>query len=106
MNAGILRHKIDIEQELLIKNTYGESTQTWVIFKSGVFCSVEPIRGREYFAADEVKSEVTHRIRMRYLFGMRTKMRIKYNNRYFNIIDIIDIMERHKEMQLMVTEVV
>ena len=106
MNPGRLKHKIDIQQELTTQNSFGEPTQTWVNFLSGLFCSIEPIRGKEYFASDQVNAEVSHRIRMRYIGGIHPKMRVKYCNRYFDIIDAINVLEANKKLELMCVEVI
>ena len=106
MNAGRLRHRIDIQQELTTQNAYGEPTQSWVTFASGLYCSIEPIRGKEYFSADMVQAEVSHRVRMRYMPGVHPKQRIKYCNRYLDIIDAINILEQNKELELMCKEVI
>ena len=106
MNPGRFRHKIDIQQELTTQNTHGEATQTWVNFVSGVYCSIEPIRGKEFFASDIVNAEVDHRIRMRYMTGIHPKQRVVYCNRVFDIISAINVQERNKDMELMVKEVI
>jgi len=104
MNPGRLRHKINIEQELTTQNTYGEPTQEWVPFLSGLYCSIEPIRGKEYFASDMTQAEVSHRVRMRFVSGIHPKQRIKYCNRYFDILDVINVLEKNKDLELMCRE--
>lgn len=49
-----------------------ESWQDWVT----VYASVEPLNGRELFAAQEHHAEVTTRIRIRHRDGITAKMRI------------------------------
>lgn len=92
--------------ELNTQDTYGETTQDWVIFLSGLWASIEPLSGREYFSTHQVNAEISHRIKLRYKAGITPKMRVKYGNRYFNIISAIDIKEAHREIHLMCTEVI
>jgi SPP1 family predicted phage head-tail adaptor len=106
MNAGRFRHKIDVQQELTTQNTYGEPTQTWVTFLSGMYCSIEPIRGKEYLSSDIIQAEVSHRIKMRFVPGVHPKQRILYCGRYFYIIDAIDIVEQHKMLECMCKELI
>ena len=106
MHAGQLKHKLDIETELSSQDTYGQTTQEWVVFLRGLWASVEPMSGREYFSSQQVNAEVSHRIKIRYKAGIKPKMRVKFGTRYFNIVSVIDIREGHREMHLMCTEVI
>lgn len=54
------RKSVTIEQE------YGTEVITWVTLHS-VWAAVEPLSGREYIISQSAQSEVTTRIRMRYL---------------------------------------
>lgn len=103
MRAGTLRHQGSI-QKLSTSNTYGEITKTWNNFKSSIWCSIEPLKGKEYFDSDVLKSEVDTRIKLRYLPGVKPQMRFVYSNRVFKIQSVIDIENRHKELHLMCKE--
>ncbi|MBG2804208.1 phage head closure protein, partial [Proteus mirabilis] len=52
----------------------------------------------------QVQSEATTRILIRYIADIDTSMRIVWGKRIFNIISIIDPYERHRELQLMCKE--
>lgn len=107
MQAGQLRHKLDIETELNIQDTYGQPTQEWVVFLPGLWAAIEPLTGREYYAAQQVNAEISHRIKIRYKSGITPNMRVKFGvARYFNIVSVIDIKEAHRELHLMCTEVI
>ena len=103
MNAGDLRHLITIETPTITQGDYGEPTVVWSTFKT-IRVSIEPLRGREFFDSEKFNSEVTHKIKMRYLGGLTSKMRIKFGTRYFNILSVININERNRELHLMCAE--
>lgn len=105
MRAGRLRHKLIIQQATETQGTTGELAVSWGIFAT-VWGAVEPLRGREFFAAQELQAEVTTRIRMRYLAGVTPKMRVLYGETIFLINAVIDPEMRHRELQLMCVEVV
>ncbi|MHB8124649.1 MAG: phage head closure protein [Desulfitobacteriaceae bacterium] len=105
MNPGILKHVIDIQKELTSRDSYGASTKEWVTFLRSARASVEPLTGREFFAAQQVNSEITHLVKMRYRSGIIPEMRLKFGNRYFDIRSAINIKEAGKEMYLRCTEV-
>ena len=61
---------------------------------------------REFFASDTVNSKITHRVRMRNIQGLHPKQRISYCNRTFDIINVINVNELNKDLELMCKELV
>lgn len=103
MQAGRLRHRVSIQQRVEARNGYGELIATWSTLAT-VWGSVEPIRGREFFEAEQVQSEISTRVRIRYYDGITAQMRVLFGSRKLQILAVIDVNERHKEMQLMCKE--
>ena len=103
MRAGKLRHKIIIQHTQAIENDFGEDVDTWVEFKSAR-SQIVPLAGKEYFAASQIKSKVTHKITCRYVVGVTTKMRILFGVRIFDIESAININEKNRELLIMATE--
>lgn len=106
INPGKLNKKISIQKQGSTKDQYGHTVETWDVFKNNVWASVDPIVGKEYFAAETVNSEVTHKIRFRYLPGIDPSMRIVYKNRKFSIQSAINYKEANIEWQLMCRELI
>jgi SPP1 family predicted phage head-tail adaptor len=104
MNPGKLRHRITIQQPSETKDEYKRPTTDWVDFAT-VWAAVEPLRGREYLLAQNTNTELSVRVRIRYLRGVTPGMRVKYGERFFDIQSVIDVDERHREMHLMCVEV-
>lgn len=100
IEAGKLRHRGTIQQKTETPDSYGELIETWTTLAT-VWCSVEPISGREFFAAQQVQAEVSARIRIRYRPGITPLMRIKVHNTTYEIVSVIDFEYRHRELQLM-----
>ena len=103
MRAGKLRHKITIQDYTESQNGYGAVTKTWSDYAT-LWASIEPIRGREFWESQQINAEVTAKITIRYLADINPKMRVKYGNRIFEIISVINPEERNVELQLMVKE--
>lgn len=103
MNIGTLRHKISFQSRTISRDTFGAETVTWRTEKT-VWASVEPISGREYFLAQQVQSEVTHVIKIRYYDGVRTDWRVIFGSRIFDIKSVINLKERNNQMALMCRE--
>ena len=77
----------------------------WVT-KLRAYAFIDPIKGREFYAAQQAQSAVTHKIIIRYRKGITSDLRIKCGKRLFTLeAPPIDFGERHEELMLMVTEV-
>lgn len=103
MRAGDLRNRIKIQQKSVTRDTFGGETVTWTDVVT-VWAAIEPISGREYYAAQQVQAEASTRIRIRYYAGITTSMRVLWGTRYFDILSVIDIQERGREIHLMCKE--
>lgn len=104
-NAGYYRHPIDIEVQTEVENDYGEKTQTWATFIH-TRAGINPISGREYLSAEQVNSETTHKINLRYVPGLTPAMRVNFNGRIFKIVNIQNYYEKHTDICLMCKEVI
>lgn len=65
---------------------------------------VSPMSGREYEESQKLRAETTYKISTRYFPNIKPIHRILYNNREFEIISVLDLNERHEELQLVVAE--
>lgn len=105
MRAGELRHRVTIQKNQPIRNSYGEMEDAWINFAT-VWASIEGISGREYFMAHQTQAQTDYRIKMRYIDGVKPSMRVIYGVRIFNIQSVLDPDGRRKELHLMCKEVV
>jgi len=103
MRAGKLRHRITIQERVETQDDYGSSVAAWVTFAT-VHASVEPISGKELLAAQAINSETRVRMRLRYISGITSDMRVSFNLKLYNIQEIIDFKEENRELQLMCNE--
>lgn len=105
INPGEYRHKITIEQKTHAQNDYGEEKDDWEKVLD-IYAGIYPISGREFFTAETVSSEVTHKINIRYVPGIKTDMRVVFNKRIFHIQSVINFQERNIQLQLMCKEII
>lgn len=107
MQAGKLRHKVTIQRQVAAspnQHSTGEPDEPWTAYLSDIWGAVEPLNGRELFAAQEFHSEVSVRIRIRYREGITAAMRVLFDSRYYQILYVLDPEERHRELQLLCTQ--
>jgi len=103
MRAGSLKHKIVIQTYSETQNDFGEVVKGWENFKTA-YASITPLSAKEYYKAG-VQAEVSHKIEIRYIDGVKPKMRVMYGTRKFNIESVLNIREANKTLQLICTEV-
>ena len=105
MRAGPLRHRVQIQSVVRAETAAGGRAETWSTDRT-TWASIEPIKGREFFAEAKVQADVTHRIRMRNSTGLTVRNRVKFGTRIFNLVEVIDSAERGISHEIMATEVV
>lgn len=75
MQPGRLRHRIDLQTPVDQQDSFGEPITTWQDFVANVPAAIEPLAGREFYAAQQEQSDVTTRIRIRWRQGVTELMR-------------------------------
>lgn len=103
MRAGNLRNYVVIQRSTETHDSNQELILTWSTFAS-VWAEILPLIGREYWASRQVVSEVTGKIRIRYLAGVTAKMRVIDGSKTYDIEAVIDVENKHEELVLLVKE--
>jgi|SRR5688572_11421126 len=106
MKAGRLRHLVTVQQLTAgspQQTPEGEPDVSWTAYCT-VPASVEPVIGREFFAADQIQSEVDTKIDMRYESGVNdgitTLMRVLHGSTIYNIKAAINVRMLNREWVL------
>jgi SPP1 family predicted phage head-tail adaptor len=105
INAGKYRVPVTIQQRQFGEDSYGSTTEDWadiVKVRAGIF----PLGGSEFFKANEINSQITHRVHIRYVPGITPDMRIVLNERSLMITSISNYQERNIELQMYCKELV
>lgn len=108
MRIGRLKHQITIQKQESTASDIGAPTLKWsTVPIATVWAGVEPLRSREFLAQQQLQSEVTHRIVLRYSSNYKlipSRHRIKFGSRYFDITSVINPDERNRSYELMARE--
>ena len=99
MRAGALRHRITLQIPALTRNAMGEYVPTYADWAT-VWGSIEPNSGKRFMEALQANSEIQGSVLIRYRDGLRPDMRIKYGNRILDIISIVHIAERRRDIRI------
>ena len=105
INVGNFRNKITIQSTAQAADAYGALVDTWGTFATW-WASIAPITGREYVSDGKVNSEVTTRMRGRWISGILPAMRAKFGTRIYSIVAVINIDERNREIEILGKEVI
>lgn len=103
MRAGQLRHRVILQTLTPGQDSYGDQTESWGDTAT-VWAAIEPLRGKEYYDAQQINAEITIRIRIRYRSGVTPVMRVKQGSRIWDIKAVIHPEERKQELELLCVE--
>jgi SPP1 family predicted phage head-tail adaptor len=105
MRAGGLRHRIVIQEATETQNSFNEAVPVWSTFAER-YASLVPQSGREFIAASQIVPELQALITLRWVNGVTPKMRVQMGTRVFDILAVLDLEGRNREMQLACRELV
>jgi SPP1 family predicted phage head-tail adaptor len=100
MRAGGMREQLIIQTKTLTQDSELNAVETWADWLT---VRAEPIdkTSREFYRMSTINSEVTEVYRIRYVSGVTAHQRIKFNNRYLEIVgDPINEGERNISLLL------
>lgn len=93
MQAGKLRHRVEVQSTTETVDAHGGVVRTWTTDATR-WASIEPLRMRESFEAQQIEAKISHRIIMRHYPSLVSSQRILHGARVFNIHSIRNIEER------------
>jgi SPP1 family predicted phage head-tail adaptor len=106
MQSGRLKQRVTVRNLIETQSTItGELVRTWSTVLDGVWASVEPLQGREYFAASQFQSRIDTKVTLRYsTVNITPKMTVHNGTHIYNIETVINPELRNREIQLMCFE--
>ncbi len=107
MRIGEKRHKISIQSPATTPDAAGQETVTYTEVEAP-FAYIGPLRGRERFTAQQVRSDLAARVVVRYSSNYSSigpDWRIVYGSRTFDVLEVINRDERDRELEILVREV-
>ena len=104
IDAGKLDKRIVIQENTVTIGADGSRSDAWTD-DATVWCQFMKATSREFLAAQQVNSDVTHLIKIRKRSGITASHRLKFGTRIMNIVGPpIDTGERGEEMMLTAIE--
>lgn len=93
IRPGDLRERVTVQIASGATNALGETTFTWSD-STAVWASVEGLSARELLLAGQQQTEVSHRVRLRFLPGLTSQMRFAWRGRTLEIISLLEHANR------------
>lgn len=93
IDAGRYDRQITIQSATETQSSTGYAAESWANLGTDptVWAQVIQKSGREFFEADKVAAEVVTVFRIHYRSDLTNKMRIVYNSRNFDILEIKEL---------------
>lgn len=105
MEAGKLRHKINVKRETTTGTGDRGQPVTDLTTVATVWGRIEELSGSEAETARQLVSTATTKITLRYINGLKTSDTIEFNGRSFEIGHIANPDNRNRELTLTCSEV-
>ena len=103
MNAGRLRHRVTIQEKSVTDNAAGEEIITWSDVAT-VWAAIEPVRGAEFWEAQQEQAERPAKIVMRYRSDVTVANRLIWGSHTYDIESVVRPAERQIMLEIMVIE--
>lgn len=100
MRAGQLDQLITFEARSDARDASGQAIPSWSTWAANVPAAFDPSRGREFFAAQGLQVERGARFRLRWVPGVASSMRIRYDGAIWDIASIEQMFGRDRELHI------
>ena len=104
MKIGDLNKRVTLQYKTRVPDGMGGFTEVWNSVTPDTWAAIWPTSARDLIQASSTAMVVSHRIRIRYRRDVRGSYRVKFGNRYFAIVSIINPEEKNEWLDLMCKE--
>ena len=105
MRTGLMRRLVTLQSTTSVSDGMGGTTETPVTVATNIPARVEPLQGNELLRAQQTGMQRPHRFTLRYRTGVTGAQTILYDGRTFDIKNILDPEEKHRELIIQADEV-
>ena len=99
IDPGKLRERVTVQQASETRNSLGETVLSWADLTT-TWASVEGVSAREALALGQQELVITHKVRMRYLSLLTSKMRFRWRSRILNIVSLLEYDNRTEHVAI------
>ncbi len=104
MQAGKLRHRVEVQTNTPVPDTLGQPVASWAVTAT-VRAAINPLRGNELMIARQVTPQVTHEIVLRHRSLTAAQRLVEAGGtRAFEILSVANLNERNHELRVLCVE--
>ena len=104
MQIGSLNKRISIEAPTKASDGMGGTINSFKEISADVAAAIWPTSATEQIKSMGAVMTISHRIRIRYRSDIRVNWRLKFKNRYFDIVSIINPNMENRILDIMAKE--
>lgn len=97
--AQELNTRVELQRSVTVENDFGEVTTTWETYATA-YAKVEPLVGREYFAAAAHWDHVPVKVTLRWLPDVSPRHRLVIDGEFYDLDSVQNIKFRNRELLL------
>lgn len=106
--VGEMNRRVKLQQRSSSTDTFGQQSTTWSDLAT-VWARIEPVSSREYYGAQAVQVEITHRITLRYRSELAdpraaAALRVLWGSRIFNLRGPLNVDLRSRFVEIDASE--
>lgn len=98
--AGRLDQRVKLQQKSVTRNDIGEEVVTWVDVAT-VWAAAWPLRGREFFAAQQTQYAADVRFRLRHRADVLPTWRIEWRGEPYDIVSVVDAGAKREMLEIL-----
>lgn len=105
-SAGRATHRIKLQRKSVTRTAAGEEVVSWVgtitdTQDGAIWAEVWPLKGREFFAAQQTQYAADVRFRIRYRAGIEREHRVIWNGDPYDIVSIVDVGAGRRTIEIL-----
>jgi len=97
IRPGEMRERVTVQQATPTLNSIGEATLTWSTLRT-VWAAVNGVSSQEALVDGQQESRVTHRVRLRYIEGLKHTDRFLWRSRILQIVSLLEYANRSEHV--------
>lgn len=101
LQAARLTRLVSLQRRAAGQGPRGQALEQWDTVEASIWAGVEPLRGRDYFAAGQMQSPADVLVIMHWRAGVEPGMRIVDGDDVYEIVTPVDVGGRRITLELM-----
>ena len=105
MRTGPMRHRVQVQHPSMTVDGVGQRTASYSTAIT-LWAKIEPSRGEELQNANQTKGRITHKLPTRYASQITTTSRLVYSSRNFEVVQVLNRLEKNEQLEILAREMV